>query len=241
MDYHQFKAVLNRYFSRHVGGSRRPVFFNIEETYPALNHVTRHFSVIRDEFERLMQSNLRVPRYHEVDAGERAISATTAHNWNVFMLEILGHRPEVNRVRCPETCRVLDSVPNKLQAFFSILDPGKSIPLHEGPYLGYLRYHLALRVPRDNPPKIVVNGQSYTWREGEAVLFDDSWPHEVINHSANVRAVLIVDVLRPMPWLPSLVNRLTAQVIARHTYGRKVARKAIELADQPAEPLRRAA
>ena len=112
-----------------------------------------------------------------------AISATTPKRWNVFLLEIMGHRPAQNRASCPETCRAIEQVPNMIQAFFSILEPGKSVPEHEGPYLGYLRYHLGVRVPVRNPPKLVVNGQDYVWKEGEAVLFDDSWPHSVVNHS----------------------------------------------------------
>src|SRR4029453_17045489 len=98
-------------------------------------------------------------------------------------------------------------VPNLIQAFFSILEPGKSIPEHEGPYRGYLRYHLGLRVPKDDPPKLVVNGRDYVWKEGEAVLFADSWPHSVVNHSAEIRAVLIVDIRRPLPAIPDRVNR----------------------------------
>ena len=43
-------------------------------------------------------------------------------------------------------------IPNLFQAFFSILEPGKSIPAHEGPYCGYLRYHLGLIVPEESPP-----------------------------------------------------------------------------------------
>jgi aspartyl/asparaginyl beta-hydroxylase (cupin superfamily) len=113
-----------------------------------------------------------------------------------------------------------------IQAFFSILDPGKSVPEHEGPYLGYLRYHLGVCVPAKDPPKIIVNGQDYVWKEGEAVLFDDSWPHSVVNTSNELRAVLIVDVRRPLPFLPDLVNRLLTDVLGRHTYGRALARKA---------------
>jgi len=240
MDYHPFKAMLNRYLGSHVGGEERSVFFDIEETYPTLNEVTRNFATIRGEFDRLLTSGVHIPRYHEVDRGETAISATTSHDWNVFILEILGIRPEANRARCPETCRILDAVPNRIQAFFSILDPGKSVPLHEGPYLGYLRYHLGLHVPSEDPPKIIVKGQPYTWREGEAVLFDDSWPHEVVNTSRDLRAVLIVDVMRPLPRVPALVNRLTAQVIARHTYGRKLAEKAATLSPPLASSARAA-
>ena len=40
------------------------------------------------------------------------------------------------------------------------------------------------------------------------------------------RAVLIVDVRRPLPTAPDLVNRFFLDVVGRHTYGRAVARKA---------------
>ena len=230
MDYHVFKSLLNRYLARYIDAERRPVFFDIQQTYPALAAVTDAYPVIRAEFERLLREWQELPLYHEIDPGERAISGATARKWSVFLLEILGHRPSANRACCPETCRVLDRVPNLIQAFFSILDPGKSIPEHEGPYLGYLRYHLALRVPGQDPPKLVVKGQDYVWRAGEAVLFDDSWPHSVVNQSPETRAVLVVDVRRPLPALPDLVNRFVTDVVGRHTYGRQLARKAEEFA-----------
>jgi aspartyl/asparaginyl beta-hydroxylase (cupin superfamily) len=230
VDYHIFKSMLNRYLARSIDAPRRPVFFDIRTAYPALAAVTDAYPVIRAEFDRLLTEWQELPLYHEIDPGERAISQTTAKKWSVFLLEILGHRPAANRACCPETCRALDRVPNLIQAFFSILDPGKSIPEHEGPYLGYLRYHLALRVPAENPPKLVVKGQDYVWKAGEAVLFDDSWPHSVVNHSAETRAVLVVDVRRPLPALSDLVNRFVTDVVGRHTYGRKLARKAEEFA-----------
>ncbi len=227
MDYHPYKAAVNRFFSRYVGSERRPTFFDINATFPALNAVTRHYASIRVEFEAVLRRGVPMPAYHEIDSGQQAISAVVNPDkkWNVFMLKVFGYEPAHARALCPETCRVLDSIPNLLEAFFSILEPGKSVPLHEGPYLGYLRYHLGLRVPKDDPPRIVVNGQPYTWKEGDAVLFDDSWPHEVVNRSNALRAVLIVDVLRPMPWLPTLVNKIVTHGVARPLYGRKVARR----------------
>ena len=142
------------------------------------------------------------------------------------MIYLLGYQLEEARELCPTICSLLDKVPHLIQAFFSILEPGKSIPLHEGPYLGYLRYHLGVRVPKNNPPQIIVNNQPYTWREGEAVLFDDSWPHEVKNNSDDFRAVLIIDVLRPLPFLPKIINQLVTNIIARYTYGRKTMKRA---------------
>lgn len=226
MDYHPFKARLNRFLLRHVGGDRRPAFFDVDETYPALGHVTRAYPAIREECAQLLARREKLPRYHEVDPGERAISgADSDRHWYVFMLYILGHKPAANRALCPATSEALARVPNLVQAFFSILDPGKRVPRHEGPYLGYLRYHLGLHIPQDRPPHLIVNSQEYTWKAGQAIMFDDSWPHEVINESREPRVVLIVDVLRPLPLFASLVNRLVMYGLARPTYGRSVARR----------------
>ena len=241
IDYHIFKSIANAYFDRHTGANQRPTFFDINETCPELNAVTQAYPAIRAEFDRLLSDWAALPQYHEIDSGEAKISNTTPKRWNVFMLEILGHRLAVNRACCPETCRVVDQVPNLIQAFFSILDPGKSVPEHEGPYRGYLRYHLALRVPRQNPPKLVVNSQDYYWKEGEAVLFDDSLPHSVVNHSTETLALLIIDFRRPLPVIPDLLNRFITDTVARHTYGRKVARKAEEFAAAAQEVARRRA
>ena len=226
LDYHIFKDAVNWYFGRYVDPKTRPTFFDVRSDFPELAALTDNFQTIRDEFDRIAAHVNSLPQYHEVDSGERKISNTTPKRWNVFMLEIMGYKPSANRAMCPETCRLLARVPNLMQAFFSILDPGKSIPEHEGPYLGYLRYHLGLRVPKDNPPKLIVNRQDYVWKEGEGVVFDDSWPHSVVNSSGEMRAVLIVDVRRPLPWLPNLVNGMLINGLARPTYGRSVARKA---------------
>jgi aspartyl/asparaginyl beta-hydroxylase (cupin superfamily) len=236
LDYHIFKSMVNGYIGLHMDRARRPTFFDIAQAYPALDPVTKAYPVIRKEFEQVAAQGLDLPQYHEVDSGERSISDTTPKRWNVYMLEILGYKVEQNRARCPETCRVLAQVPNLIQAFFSILDPKKSVPEHEGPYLGYLRYHLGLRVPKNDPPKLIVNGQDYVWKEGEAVLFDDSWPHSVVNNSPELRAVLIVDVRRPLPASADLVNGFVTNVIGRYAYGRAVARKAEKFARQQTPP-----
>ncbi|WP_198962718.1 aspartyl/asparaginyl beta-hydroxylase domain-containing protein [Mangrovitalea sediminis] len=226
MDYHRFKSAVNRYLARHIGGDSRPVYYDIDQYCPALHHLEAAYPAIRTEVETLLSEHLDMPEYHVVNPPAKEISSTTAGRWNVFMLELLGYKLEDNLARCPETARVLERIPGKVQAFFSILEPGKSVPRHEGPYLGYLRYHLGIKVPRENPPSIVVADQPYVWKEGEGVLFDDFWPHEVINHSSEPRVVLIVDIYRPLPVLPNLVNHALLRTIAAPTYGKSVIRKA---------------
>jgi len=223
MDYHGPKNLVNRFLLRYAGWDKRPVFFDIDQIQPALRVLEREFPAIQAEADALLAERVAMPNYHAVNPPSTEISSTTPGNWKVFMLELLGHKPEANRKRCPKTCAALAQVPGVLQAFFSVLEPGKSIPLHDGPYVGYLRYHLGLRVPKENPPKIVVAGQPYTWQEGKATVFDDSWPHEVINTAKEPRVVLIVDFPRPLPWLPRKLNDFVLWKVTAPTYGKKVA------------------
>ena len=69
-----------------------------------------------------------------------------------------------------------------------------------------------------------VKDQVHVWEEGKSILFDDSWNHEVTNHSSDLRVVLIVDVLRPMIWPLHALNRLLTLVLAKHTEEAKQAR-----------------
>ena len=227
MDYHLLKAKVNGYLLKHVGGAQRPAFFDVASVCPALDEITQAYPVIREECDRLLAQRPSLPRYHEIDPGQTKISviANADRNWYVFMLYLLGYKPQANRVLCPETCRVLDRIPTLVQAFFSILDAGKSVPRHAGPYLGYLRYHLGLCIPPVKPLKLIVNAQEYVWKAGEVVMFDDSWPHEVINESPEPRVVLIVDVLRPLPLVPALLNKCIIYGLARPTYYRGVLRR----------------
>ena len=140
------------------------------------------------------------------------------------MLYAVGEKPEENQHLCPQTCELLSTIPNLFHAVFSILEPGKAVPAHNGPYLGYLRYHLGLIVPAERPPSIRVKDQIYTWKEGESVLFDDFWDHEVYNECKETRVVLMVDVLRPMPPPLNWLNYLYSFFLLRHVYGKAAVR-----------------
>jgi aspartyl/asparaginyl beta-hydroxylase (cupin superfamily) len=217
---------VNAFFDLYTGGRRRPVFFDIEATCPALLEFDRNAPAIREELDALLSEKAAIPRYHDVDRMQYGISARVdpEKDWKVFYLYAMGEKPEANRARCPRTAALLDQVPGLFQAFFSILDGGKSVPAHCGPYRGYLRYHLGLVVPQDNPPSIRIKDQHYTWQEGKSILFDDSWEHEVYNQSQSDRVVLIVDIRRPMPVPFGAFNRFVEYVM-RRVYGRQLLKK----------------
>ena len=111
---------------------------------------------------------------------------------------------------------------------FSILEPGKHIPRHIGFFKGVLRYHLALEVPDEGECYILVGGEKYSWKEGEDVLFDDTYLHEVWNKSSKQRVVLFCDVLRDedLPNWIRPVNQWMFNLISNSDRIKKAAKKA---------------
>lgn len=223
-------AILDRvndWFLRTAGGESRPVYYDVDETYPALRAVDAAYPQIRAEALAVLRNSDEVPTYAEIDPIQDCIADITPGHWRIFYLWSMGEPALPNSTRCPATMAALESVPGLFAAYFSILDAHKSVPPHRTLINGYLRYHLGLVIPEVDPPTLRVAGEPRTWANGQSLLFDDTWEHEVVNNCPEPRMVLIVDVLRPMPWLPSLANRALVPV-ARWRYGRPVLRAARE-------------
>ena len=117
--------------------------------------------------------------------------------WNTFNFFFYGKKFEENCERCPETTRILESLPRfeKDHIMFSSLNPHARIPPHVGPMNGILRGHLGLVVP--SGCYIRVGPDERTWEEGKMMVFDDSFEHEVWNHSDFVRIVLFMNFWHP--------------------------------------------
>lgn len=230
MRFHRVEFAANQFMNRFVDiwvhGDERPVSYDVDQVVPELRRLEQNWPAIRREAERILPGLHDIPRYYELDPVQYGISETEAGaDWRVFMLNAYGELPAKNRALCPETSRLIDSVPGVYAAFFSILDAGKSVPAHRGPLRTYLRYHLGVITPKNNPPSLRVKDQVHTWQEGTGFFFDDSWDHEVTNKSDGVRVVLIVDIIRPLPWPGRIVNEFFARKLVRWTYGRSLAQK----------------
>lgn len=156
---------------------------------------------VRAELDEVMLRLAALPSFQDILEEVRVIQADD--RWKTFWLCGVGMDCRDNQRRCPRTMRLLAGVPGLRTAFFSILTPGKHIPAHRGAYNGVLRLHLALRVPEPQSRcRIRIGNQVHHWREGELLIFDDSFQHEVWNETEGLRAVLFVDFLRPLrqPW-----------------------------------------
>ena len=82
-----------------------------------------------------------------------------------------------------------------LRAQFSVLSPGAHILPHAGPTNERLAISLGLAGVGDASIRC---GSTWTkWEENQAVVFDDSFEHEVKNGAAHPRAVLIVHFPHP--------------------------------------------
>ncbi|NNE30773.1 MAG: aspartyl/asparaginyl beta-hydroxylase domain-containing protein [Winogradskyella sp.] len=206
----------NRIIGLYDEGPKRPVFFDVNSTIPQLTTIEENFEIIKSEYENV-NKHFNIPAYHEVDKRAYEISGKVEPTlkWKVFLLHYSGETPDLAKELCPKTCALLAGNPNFYKVFFSVLEPGKSIPAHHGPYKGYLRYHLGLKVPKVAPPYIRIKNDIYYWKERDSILFDDTWDHEVVNTSNEERAVLIIDVLRPLPYLPMQINRFITKVLLK--------------------------
>ena len=166
-----------------------------------IDRIEANWKTIREELDQVLEERDLLPNFQDISKDQQSI--TDDDRWKTFFLYGFGHKAEENCARCPKTTQLVESVPGMRTAFFSILAPGKHIPAHRGPYKGVLRYHLGLKVPEPAMRcRIRVNDEYAHWREGESLLFDDTYDHEVWNDTDGERAVLFMDVVRPLaePW-----------------------------------------
>ena len=175
--------------------------------FPWVAEVERDWRAIRAELERVLTRQDELPGFHEISADVGTISQD--RGWKTFMLAGYGFRSDANIRMCPRTWEACRKIPGLITAMFSILEPGKHLPPHHGPYNGVLRLHLGLIVPEPRDQLgIRVGDKTYRWQEGRAVIFDDAYDHEAWNRTAHTRVVLFVDFVKPLRFPANLVNWL---------------------------------
>jgi beta-hydroxylase len=136
------------------------------------------------------------PSLATISPDHRAIAEVG--KWRSYFLWGYGYRIDDNLTRCPRTRDVLARVPGLATAFFSILAPGTHIPPHRGVTKGLITCHLALIVPRDGDVRMRVGDRVVRWSEGETLVFDDTYDHEVWNDTDGTRVVLLIQFERPL-------------------------------------------
>ena len=171
-----------------------------------------NWPAIRAELDKVLSERGRLPNFQDISRDQ--INITQDDRWKTFFLYGYGYKMRENCDICPETTRIVESIPGMMTAFFSILSPGKFIPPHRGPYKGLLRCHLALVVPEPRERCWIQVGDVVSrWEEGRCIVFDDTYVHKVENNTDGMRVVLFLDIVRPTRFPGSLLNRIVIRLI----------------------------
>ena len=121
--------------------------------------------------------------------------------WSALHLWRGGEIVEANAARFPATMAALAKLPipriagRSPMALFSRLTPGA----HIQPHHGLLNTRLICHLPIIAPPGcgLRVGADVHEWREGELVIFDDSFEHEAWNRGSETRTVLLFEIWKP--------------------------------------------
>ncbi len=158
--------------------------------------------MLRDEWQTIRDEALAVaqgsaaPSLATISPDHRSIAEMG--KWRSFFLWGYGYPIDENLTRCPRTQALVERIPGLNSAFFSILAPGTHIPAHRGVTKGLITCHLGLIVPRDGDVRMRVADRVVRWAEGETLVFDDTYDHEVWNDTSGTRVVLLVQFERPL-------------------------------------------
>jgi Aspartyl/Asparaginyl beta-hydroxylase len=160
---------------------------------------------------------------HRDGAGQHDASVVQkGGDWREIVLFGSGTAAADGYDRAPQTCRLLERiVPQAVdlarkgagEIIFSVLAPHTHIAPHCASTNLRLTAHLGLQIPTkddddDHACYLQVADQTLQWKEGQIIVFDDSFQHEVHNNTHDIRAVLLLRFWHPN--LPATDDRQAA-------------------------------
>ncbi len=192
-DHSSFVAPINMFM--HLFSKVPSTPFLPVADFGELRTLEANWEVIRDEALNLLALQKIKAADKNDDAG---FNSFFKNGWKRFYLKWYdASHPSAERL-CPKTVALLRQIPSVKAAMFAELPPGGKLNMHRDPYAGSLRYHLGLVTPNNERCFIEVDGQRYSWRDGEGVMFDETYIHWAQNGSQSNRIILFCDVERPM-------------------------------------------
>ena len=181
-----------------------------------------HLDPLRDGWRTVREEALHLFDEGYIRAAEKHNDASFAsffkEGWKRFYLTWYGQPLPSALALCPNTVALLRTIPEVKAAMFALLPPGAKLNPHRDPFAGSLRYHLGLVTPNSDACRIFVDGQEYSWRDGEDVVFDETFVHWAENRTDVTRVILFCDVERPLRTAPMRAfNRLVSRVLGQAT------------------------
>jgi beta-hydroxylase len=181
-------------------------------SFPALRPLRDHWKTIREEAQRLFETGrIRASDRHD-DLG---FNTFFRKGWKRFYLKWYGEPLPSARELCPRTVELLRSIPSVHGAMFALMAPQSAVGKHRDPFAGSLRYHLGLVTPNSDECRIFIDGNQYSWRDGEDLVFDETYVHHFENRTDQTRIILFCDFQRPIrnPVMRALNQWVMARVL----------------------------
>ncbi len=166
-----------------------------EREFPDLTPLSANWQMMREEALKLRDEGYIRTALHNNDIG---FNSFFKRGWKRFYLKWYDQPLPSAQALCPKTVELLKGIPAVKGAMFALLDPRSHLNPHRDPFAGSMRYHLGLVTPNSDACFISVDGERYFWKDGEAVLFDETYIHFVENNTDETRIILLCDIERPL-------------------------------------------
>jgi beta-hydroxylase len=175
--------------------------------FPELAELKKEWLTFREEALALYEAS-RIQasgKYNDI-----GFNSFFRRGWKRFYLKWYDQPHPSAAALCPRSIAILQRFPSIKAAMFAMLPAGGTLGRHRDPLAVSLRYHLGLITPNDERCAIVVDGMPYAWRDGEDVMFDETYLHDAANRTDQDRIILFCDIERPMKyrWAQAVTNAL---------------------------------
>jgi beta-hydroxylase len=165
------------------------------DTFPELKKLSDNWQTLRDEGLSLVaEGHIRAA----ISYNDLGFNSLYRRGWKRFFVKWYDSPLPSAQALCPKTVALVQSIPSVNAAMFALLPAGGDIGRHRDPFAGALRYHLGLATPNSEDCQIIVDGEPYHWRDGEGVVFDETFIHWAENRTDQPRLILFCDIERPL-------------------------------------------
>lgn len=191
------------------------------ESFPELKILQDNWEVFRDEALNLFDEGYIRQAASDNDLAFHSFFRT---GWKRFYLKWYDEPQASAKALCPRSVDLVNQVPGVNAAMFAMLPAGARLGKHRDPFAGSLRYHLGLVTPNSDDCAIFVDGEKYSWRDGEGVMFDETFIHWAQNNTDQDRMILFCDIERPLRYrFATAINRVFKKVVVSATSTENVA------------------
>jgi predicted metal-binding protein len=153
------------------------------------------------------------------ELSEEQIHLNEDKKWKALFLFVYGEPNPTILAQFPEISKLIRRWKDEITlVFFSIMEPGKHIPPHEGNNHGVLRMQFGIDIPEPEKTGLKVSDKVINLRNQEVFIFDDTFTHEAWNNSSFSRTVLIIDIRKKYSYFYNILNKIDQNRIRNSDY-----------------------